>query len=35
MAKQMDGDDALASGSIAISTILSPASLALALWLTR
>jgi predicted permease len=33
MARQMDGDEPLASGSIAISTILSPLSLALALWI--
>jgi predicted permease len=35
MARQMDGDEPLASGSIAVSTILSPISLAVALWLTR
>lgn len=34
MAKQMGGDEALASGSIALSTILSGASLAIALWVT-
>jgi malate permease and related proteins len=34
MAKQMGGDEALASGSIALSTILSGLSLAAALWLT-
>lgn len=34
MARQMDGDERLASGSIAVSTILSPISLGLALWLT-
>lgn len=34
MAKQMGGDEALASGSIALSTMLSGASLAAALWLT-
>ena len=32
MAKQMGGDEALASGSIALSTLLSAASLAVALW---
>jgi len=35
MARQMDGDERLASGSIAVSTMLSPISLGLALWLTR
>jgi predicted permease len=35
MARQMDGDEALASGSIAVSTILSPLSLGVALWMTR
>ena len=34
MARQMGGDEALASGSIALSTILSGASLAIALWVT-
>jgi len=34
MARQMGGDAALASGSIALSTILSAFSLAAALWLT-
>ncbi len=34
MAKQMGGDEALASGSIALSTVLSGVSLAVALWLT-
>ena len=34
MAKQMGGDEALASGSIALSTVLSAASLAVALWVT-
>jgi len=34
MAKQMGGDEALASGSIALSTILAAASLAMALWVT-
>lgn len=35
MARQMDGDEALASGSIAMSTILSLFSLTAALWITR
>jgi predicted permease len=35
MARQMDGDEALASGSIALSTVLAPVSLGLALWMTR
>jgi predicted permease len=35
MARQMDGDEALASGSVALSTVLSVASLAASLWLTR
>jgi predicted permease len=35
MARQMDGDEALASGSVALSTLLSVASLAASLWLTR
>jgi predicted permease len=34
MAKQMGGDEALASGSIALSTVLSALSLAAALWVT-
>ncbi len=34
MAKQMGGDEALASGSIALSTVLSVLSLAAALWIT-
>ena len=34
MAKQMGGDEALASGSIALSTVLSGVSLAVALWMT-
>jgi len=34
MAKEMGGDTALASGSIALSTILSAASLAVVLWVT-
>jgi predicted permease len=34
MAKQMGGDEALASGSIALSTVLSALSLAAALWMT-
>lgn len=34
MAKQMGGDEALASGSIALSTVLSALSLAAALWAT-
>lgn len=34
MAKQMGGDEALASGSIALSTVLSVVSLAAALWFT-
>lgn len=34
MAKQMGGDEALASGSIALSTILSALSLAVALWIS-
>ena len=34
MARQMDGDEALASGSIALSTVLSAISLAVALLLT-
>lgn len=34
MARQMDGDEALASASIAVSTLLSPISLGLALWVT-
>ncbi len=34
MAKQMGGDEALASGSIALSTVLSGLSLALVLWIT-
>ena len=34
MARQMDGDEALASGSIALSTVLSAISLAVALYLT-
>jgi predicted permease len=34
MARQMDGDERLASGSIAVSTVLSPVALALALWVT-
>lgn len=34
MAKQMGGDEALASGSIALSTLLSALSLAAALWVT-
>lgn len=34
MAKQMGGDEALASGSIALSTLLSSVSLAIALWVT-
>lgn len=34
MARQMGGDTALASGSIALSTLLSAISLAVALWLT-
>jgi predicted permease len=32
MAQQMGGDEALASGSIALSTLLSALSLAFALW---
>ena len=35
MARQMGGDEALASGSIALSTLLSAISLAAALWMTR
>jgi predicted permease len=35
MARQMGGDEALASGSIALSTLLSAFSLSAALWLTR
>lgn len=35
MARQMDGDEALASGSVALSTMLSVVSLTAALWLTR
>jgi predicted permease len=35
MARQMGGDEALASGSIALSTLLSALSLSAALWLTR
>jgi hypothetical protein len=35
MAQQMDGDEALASGSVALSTLLSVVSLAASLWLTR
>jgi hypothetical protein len=35
MARQMDGDEALASGSVALSTVLSLASLTAALWFTR
>jgi predicted permease len=35
MARQMDGDERLASGSIAVSTVLSPIALAMALWATR
>ena len=34
MARQMGGDEALASGSIALSTLLSSISLAVALWVT-
>jgi predicted permease len=34
MAREMDGDEALASGSIALSTMLSVVSLAATLWLT-
>jgi predicted permease len=34
MARQMGGDEALASGSIALSTLLSFISLAIALWAT-
>ncbi|HRJ72447.1 MAG TPA: AEC family transporter [Terrimicrobiaceae bacterium] len=34
MAKQMGGDEALASGSIALSTVLSAASLGVILWIT-
>jgi predicted permease len=34
MARQMGGDEALASGSIALSTLLSAVSLSVALWLT-
>ncbi len=34
MARQMGGDEALASGSIALSTVLSAFCLAAALWLT-
>ncbi|HEY5769077.1 MAG TPA: AEC family transporter [Terrimicrobium sp.] len=34
MARQMGGDEALASGSIALSTVLSSISLAIALWAT-
>ena len=34
MARQMGGDEALASGSIALSTLLSTISLAIALWMT-
>jgi len=34
MAKQMGGDEALASGSIALSTVLAMAGLAVALWVT-
>jgi hypothetical protein len=35
MAREMDGDEALASGSVALSTILSLVSLTAALWFTR
>lgn len=35
MAKQMGGDEALASGSIALSTVFSAVSLAVVLWVTR
>jgi predicted permease len=35
MARQMGGDEALASGSIALSTLLSFISLGVALWITR
>jgi predicted permease len=35
MARQMDGDEALASGSVALSTMLSIASLTVALWISR
>ncbi len=34
MARQMGGDEALASGSIVLSTVLSAASLAIVLWIT-
>jgi predicted permease len=34
MARQMGGDEALASGSIALSTLLSFISLSIALWVT-
>jgi predicted permease len=34
MAREMGGDEALASGSIVLSTILSPVTVGLALWLT-
>jgi predicted permease len=34
MARQMRGDEALASGSIALSTLLSAVSLGVALWIT-
>ncbi len=35
MARQMDGDEALASGSVALSTMLSIVSLTVALWISR
>jgi predicted permease len=35
MARQMDGDEALASGSVALSTLLSLGSLTAALWFTQ